>query len=483
MPSFAKPNPLSRRTFLRNTLLGAAGLAALPNILPSGRLFGASANRRLNIAQIGIGRMGQDDMMNVMKHPLARMVAVCDLDSIRLQRAREDVVKFYQDKGESNVNVRTYHDYRELLAQPDIDAVIVSTPDHWHALMAVEAALAGKHLYVQKPLTYNIAEAIALRTAVQARKVVLQTGSQQRSEKPFFAFRPACEAVRNGRVGKLKTIKIGIGLDKPKGQKPATDPVPKTLDYERWLGPAPEQPYMELRVHPQNSYGRPGWITTEDFGLGMITNWGAHHLDLALWAMGLELSGPTTIDAKADFMKDDVWTVHHGYHVEMGFANDVNVILDNSFENGLRFEGTDGWVFCSRGSARVTASDGNANQPEDNTKGPLRSSDKKILAPLEAGEKRFMPSPDHYFNWIDSISEGKQPIAPVEQSARSLEACAAAWIGMKLGRKLKWDPAAEAFVGDAEANALRDRAPRKPEYDLQRVMRNAGLAATPVKSA
>jgi hypothetical protein len=197
--------------------------------------------------------------------------------------------------------------------------------------------------------------------------------------------------------------------------------------------------------------------------------------------MGLEHSGPTTINASADFMKDDVWTVHHGYHVEMGFANDVTVIMDNSFENGLRFEGTDGWVFCSRGSARVTASDGNANQPEDNTKGPLRSSDKKILSPLEAGEKRFMPSQNHYLNWLEAIAAGRDPIAPVDEAARSLEACGAAWIGMKLGRKLTWDPVAEAFVGDAEANALRDRAARKPEYDLHRVMRNAGLAPTPAK--
>jgi predicted dehydrogenase len=251
--------------------------------------------------------------------------------------------------------------------------------------------------------------------------------------------------------------------------------VPSSFDYERWLGPAPEQPYMELRTHPQNGYGRPGWITTEDFGLGMITNWGAHHLDLALWSMGLENSGPTTINARADFMQDDVWTVHHGYHVEMGFANDVTVILDNSFENGLHFEGSDGWIFCSRGDVKVTASDGNASLPQDLTKGPLRASNKDLLAPLGAGEKRFMPSPDHYLNWLEAIAAGRDPIAPIDQAARSLEACAAGWIGMKLGRKLTWDPAAEAFIGDAEANALRDRAARKPEYDLHRVMRAAGL--------
>src|SRR6185369_9029042 len=157
---------------------------------------------------------------------------------------------------------------------------------------------------------------IALRTTVQAKDVILQTGSQQRSESPYGAFRAASEAVRNGRIGKLATIKIGIGLDKPSGKAPAPMAVPENLDYQRWLGPAPKQPYMEGRVHPQTGLGRPGWITTEDFGLGMITNWGAHHIDIAQWAMGMELSGPTTIEATAQFMKDDVWTVHRGYHVE-----------------------------------------------------------------------------------------------------------------------------------------------------------------------
>ena len=175
-----------------------------------------------------------------------------------------------------------------------------------------------------------------------------------------MSFRTASEAVRNGRIGTLKTIKIGIGLDQPSGKAPAPMPVPENLDYDHWLGVAPEQPYMEGRVHPQDSFsGRPGWITTEDFGLGMITNWGAHHIDIAHWAMGQELGGPSEVEAHADFMKNDVWTVHHTYHVEMKYPHDVQVILDNKFENGLLFEGSEGWVFCARGAERVTASDPN----------------------------------------------------------------------------------------------------------------------------
>ncbi len=459
----------TRRTFIKNTLLGGAGLGVLRT-----PIFGAlSPNRRINLAQIGCGRMGTGDMEGLLAHRQARVVAVCDLDARRRGIAQEKVVKFYQQQGEANVEVTAYHDFHEVLARPDIDAVVVSTPDHWHALVAVQAVLAGKHLYVQKPITYGINESIALRKAVRAKKVILQTGSQQRSEKPYFAFRQASELVRNGRLGKLRVVRIGVGIDQPSGRKPAPMPVPASLDYQRWLGPVAEQPYMEGRVHPQNSVGgRPGWITTEDFGLGMITNWGAHHLDIAQWAMGQELGGPTTINAQANFMSDDQWTVHHNYHIELMYPNGVQVILDDKFENGLLFEGDAGTIFCSRGAEKVTASDPNVAAAPS----PFRVSDEKLLAPLEAGETRWAPSSNHYLNWLESIAANLDPIAPVDQAVKSVQTCCAAWIGMKLGRPLIWDAAAEAFVGDDAANALRGRPARSPEYDLGLVMKNAGLA-------
>lgn len=469
----------SRRTFLKKSIVGSAGLAVLPNILTRS-LFAADApSKRIQIVQIGCGREGTVDMEGTIKHPLARMIGVCDLDTKRLVEGEKKISDFYKKQGESAVDIKSFHDYREVLARPDVDAVIISVPDHWHALLASEAAITGKHIYVQKPMTYSIAESIALRTAVRAKKVILQAGSQQRSEHPFMAFRPASEAVRNGMLGKLQRIEIGIGLDKPSGKPPLPMTVPANLDYQTWLGPAPEQPYMEGRVHPQEptrseGWGRPGWITTEDFGLGMITNWGAHHLDIAQWAMGMELSGPTTIDAKADFMKNDLWTVHTSYHVEMGYANGVQVILDNKFENGLKFIGSEGWVFCNRGSARVTSSD--PNVPETG-KSPLRASDPKILAPLPADAKRWAASANHYLNWLESIVANHDPIAPVDQAARSLQACATAWIGMKLGRKLTWNPAKEEFVHDHAANAMRDRKARSRDYDIHRVLRKAGIKA------
>lgn len=462
-----------RRQFLKTTLGGTAGLISLPHIF-SGSLFAAdSPNKRIQVGQIGCGRMGLADMGSILEEKLARVVAVCDLDSKRAAHAKQEVEDFYKKQGESAVQVKVYSDYREMLANAEIDAVVDSTPDHWHGLIGVASAIAGKHIYGQKPLAYNIAEGIAVRKAVQAKKVIFQTGSQQRSESPYPAFRSAIQAVLNGRVGKLKTIKIGIGIDKPSGKKPEAMPVPANFDYDTWLGSAPQQDYMERRCHPQNSFdGRPGWITTEDFGLGMITNWGAHHLDIAHLAMGQQLGGPLTVDAKAQFMMDDVWTVHTKYHVEMLYPNDVQVILDDQFENGLMLEGDEGWIFCTRGAAKVTKSDPNA--PAD-AKGPLRASDPKLLSPLGTEAIRLQKSENHYKNWLESIVANKQPMAPVDQASCSLNACAAAWVSMKLGRKLKWDAAKEAFVNDDEANAMRSRSPRKAEYDIQAMLKSGGI--------
>jgi predicted dehydrogenase len=467
---------LSRRRFLTAAARGAFGLAILPAIIPS-RLLGADApSKKIHVAQIGCGRMGRSDLGNVLNESLARVVAVCDLDSRRLAAGKQMAERYYAERGESGVNIRTYHDYRDVLAAPDIDAVVVTVPDHSHARLAIAAALAGKHVYVQKPVTYNIAEAIGLRRAVEATKIILQTGSQQRSEHPWHSFRAASEAVRNGRIGQLQTIRIGVGRDQPSGHAPAPEPVPANLDYEPWLGSAPEQPYMERRVHPQRSLqGRPGWITTEDFGLGMITNWGAHHMDIAQWAMGQELGGPLTVEAQAAFMHNDAWTVHTTYHVEMLYPHNVRVILDNHFENGLRFEGDAGWVFCCRSEEKVTESDPTAPAGSQ-TLLPLRASDPKILSPLGGDAIRWAPSRTQHGNWLESIAANRQPIAPIQQSARSLEACAAAWIAMKLQRKLTWDAQTEMFTGDDAANALRSRPARKAEYDFERLLQKAGIA-------
>ncbi len=459
----------SRRSFLRTSAAGSAAML-LPTYIPRTWLFGGGTppSRTITVAQIGCGRMGLEDMRGTMAHDLCRVVAVCDLDANRRTAAQAEVTQFYRAKGESVVQVQAYADFQQVLSRIDIDAVIVSVPDHWHALVATQAAMAGKDVYVQKPVTYDIAESIALRTVVRSRQRIVQVGSQQRSSNPWQTFRLASEAVRNGRIGALRTIRIGIGRDEPKGRPPEAQPVPTTFDYETWLGPAPEQAYMEDRVHPQRGYGRPGWITTEDFGLGMITNWGAHHLDIAQWAMGLELSGPTLVTGRADFMVRDMFTVHRGYHVEMQYANGVTVILDDSYPNGLRFEGGDGWIFCARGPVQVTRSDPAAPKAEK----ALDASDMRLFtAPYPVGATRWKESTDHYRNWLESVLARQDPIAPIDQAARSLQACATAWIAMKLRRPVLWDPTREEFVNDFTANALRLRPPRLPKYDVHRIAR------------
>jgi len=463
-----------RRQFLKKSLGGAAGLIALPNLF-SGSLFAAtSANKLLQVALIGCGRMGLTDLGECLAVPQARLVGVCDVDTRRSAEAQRHIEEFYKAKGESNVAVKIYEDFTEILADPEIDAVIISTPDHCHGYMAVKAALAGKHIYCQKPLTYDISESIALQKAVQAKKIILQVGSQQRSVNPFKAFRPASEFAVNGRVGNLKTIKIGIGLDHPSGKKPAAMPIPENFDFDRWLGPAPQQDYMELRCHPQDSFGgRPGWITTEDFGLGMITNWGAHHIDIAHWGMGQQLGGPSVIEAKATFMTDDVWTVHHKYHIEMLYPDGVQVILDDTFENGIHFEGDEGWVFCSRSSIKVTASDGDKAGASELP--ALRASKDSILSKLGADAILWPSSENHKQNWVEAVIANTQPVAPLDQGVRTMQACAAAWIGMKLGRKVNWDVATASFGNDGEANALCRREPRSPQYDCYEILKKSGV--------
>lgn len=460
-----------RRQFLATTLAGGAALLFLPRGLRGAARGRTGALATIQVAQIGCGRMGREDMKGVLASPLARVVAVCDVDAKRLAAGKALAEEHYRKRGESDVEVAAVADVRELLARADIDAIVVSTPDHSHAWIAVAAALAGKHLYVQKPLTYDVGEALALRRAVQSKGVVLQVGSQQRSSAPWSSFRVAAAAVRAGRIGRVQEVRIGLGTDTPSGKKPAPTAPPPHLDFDRWLGPAPEADYMEGRVHPQESLsGRPGWITTEAYGLGMITNWGAHHLDIAQWALRMELSGPRTVEARADFMQDDQWTVHRGYHVEIGYQGDTRVVLDEKSEVGLEFVGEEGTLFCTRGSGQVTASDPNAAS----SKAALRASDAKLLLPLPESAVQLPPSSDHYANWLEAIRDRKQPVAPVDQAARSLTVCYLSWLAMKLGRKLEWDPVAERFVSDDAANARLARPRRKSEYDVEALLRAAG---------
>ena len=440
-----------------STLTGTAAAIVLPNIVPSS-VFGASAPSKLiNIGQIGCGRIARDmDLPGFMRHAnVARIVALCDLDSKRLAEGKKLVQTNYAKRKEGAVTVdpKTYADYRELIADKNVDVVSISTPDHWHAEPILAAALAGKDVYVQKPFTMTVQEGRQVSDLLCARKTAFQIGSQQRSDRYF---RRACELVRAGRIGKLHTVRVGLPTD-PGGEVEPDMPVPPNLNFDMWLGSTPLVPYTEKRVHPQNDYSRPGWLRIESYCLGMITGWGSHHVDIAHWGMDTELTGPIEADGKAEFPKKGLWNVHGPYHIEMKYANGVTMIIDNTYQNGVKFEGSEGWVFTSRGGAKTTASDPTSTEGK-----ALAASSQAIMESVIKPSEQLYVSTDHHLNFLDSVKSRKPAATTPEQAHRSTTACNIAWITMKLGRKLRWDPVKEQFIGDAEANGLLSRTQRAP---------------------
>lgn len=438
-----KHTRISRRTALKAT----AGLIAVPMILPS-RLFGQTApSNTLRLGSIGTGRMGLGDMKACLNRGLedainARIVAVCDVDRNRAENAAREVKRIYTEKlpDEGEHKIDAYGDFRELLARDDIDGVTISTPDFWHALVAVAAANSGKDIYIQKPLTYSVREGQKLVEAVRRNKVILQTGSQQRSSANF---RQACELVRNGRIGTLQRIIVQLPEDHGTGNI-ATMPVPENLDYDMWIGPTPEMPYTEHRVHPQKGFGRPGWLQIDRYCRGMITGWGSHMNDIAQWGHGSDTdSGPVEIQATAEFPVRGLFDVHTKFESEGMYADGVKLIQKTGNPAGVRFEGDAGWIFCQRGGNKAD---------------PATILDEKI----GDDEIKLPVSTNHMRNFLECMRTRKDPICPVEVGHRSNSVCVITHIAMKLDRKLRWDPQQEHFIDDDEANAMLHFEHREP---------------------
>ncbi|MGQ7870480.1 Gfo/Idh/MocA family protein [Sunxiuqinia sp. sy24] len=457
---------MKRRHFLRNTVAGTAGAIILPTIVPSS-VFGKNApSNKINIAQIGCGRIARShDLAETMKYDIARVIAVCDVDKNRMADGKKLVEDFYSEKlGDKYMDVKMYEDYREMLLNKDIDAVMISTPDHWHSQPAIEAALAGKDIYLQKPTSLTVEEGRQLSDIVHRQGVILQVGTQQRSSPQF---RIAAELVRNGRIGKLHTVKVGLPGD-PSGPEAAEMPVPEGLNYDMWLGSTPEVPYIEIGVHPEKGYGRPGWLRLEQYGAGMITGWGQHHFDSAAWGMDTEYTGPISVEAVAEFPKSGLWNVHGDFMVKAEYENGISMYTSGGYTNGIRYEGTDGWIFVSRGSYVASASD-----PVDKEKSAkaLDASNPEILkSKIGENEIHLYQSNEQHGNWLDCIQSRKEPISPVEIGHRACTVCLVSHIAMKLGRKLNWDPTAERFKNDDEANSYLSRPQRFP-YGTNYVMK------------
>lgn len=446
--------PKSRRQFLKTGSAITLGALTAPSIIPSSALGAGdaiAASKRITLGVIGAGNQGTNDMREFLRDERVQIVAVCDLNKESAgywngamagrEPGRRIVEKYYADKSPSGTykGCATYTDFRELLARPDIDAVLVATPDHWHAIPAISAAIAGKEIYCQKPLSLTIREGRAMSNAVTKYKRIFQTGSQQRSDPNF---RRACELVRNGRIGKLQTVKVGLPSGRPDfgktGDRKKPEPIPDGFDYNFWLGPAPDAPYAPARCHVNFR-----WIY--DYSGGQVTDWGGHHPDCAQWGMGTERTGPVEIrNAKGVFPPDELWNTATEFYFEAIYKNGVKMIISDKLRGGVTFEGSEGSVWANRGKHDATP----------------KSLLDTVIGPNEI---HLYESKNHYRNFIDCVISRKEPAAPCEVAHRSITICHLGNIAMRLGREvLKWDPDKEQILGDPEAARMLSREYRSP---------------------
>jgi predicted dehydrogenase len=417
---------LSRRSFLQTAAAAPALLAAHP------ALADTRPNGRITLGFIGVGTMGRGHLGTFLGRADVQVVAVCDVTAERRENAWRQVEGHYtsQKAKGTYTGCPAYNDFRDLLARKDLDAVVIATPDHWHALACVAAARAGKHIYCEKPLTHDVAEGRTIVEEVRKAKVVFQTGSQQRSEFGGM-FRKACEFVRNGRIGRLKTVRIGV-VGPPVPCDLPEQPVPRGTDWEMWLGPAPARGFNEV-LCPRGVHGHfPAWRNYREYGGGGLADMGAHHFDIAQWALGTSLSGPVKIEPPAG---------NETAGLKFTYASGVEMF--HGARTDCIFEGTDGIIEVSRGHL--------ASKP-----------DAIVKTPLGPDEVRLYLATDHRQNWLECIRSGAETICPAEVGHRSASVCHLANIGYRLRRTLTWDPVREQFVDDAQANKLlryRYRAP------------------------
>lgn len=420
----------SRRGFLK----GAAGLAfGAPWVVPAsafGRSGSMSPSDRIHAAAIGARNRGNDLIRGVIRNPDVRLLLVCDVDrNIREQRAGECNKSYAEQERGQNIT-QPVPDYREVMERTDIDVVLIATPDHWHAILAIAALRSGKDVYCEKPMTLTIAEGRAMADAVARYGRVFQCGSQRRSEERP---RRACEAVLNGRIGKLLRVEVGIGLRPTKPEPDVAEPVPPELDYELWLGPAPWAPYSTKRCHYNFRFVR-------DYSGGEMTNFGAHFFDVAQWGIGADDSGPVEIVGKGEFF-DGLWNTFGKVDVTYRYANGV-ILHGSHVPGGCKFIGSDGWVDAER----------LVGEPKE-----------AILAPLGPNDVHlFAPKGGHMGNFLEAVRTRGRTAATVEIGHRSATVCHLGNIAMTLERPLKWDPKAEQFIGDDEANRMRSRPYREP---------------------
>lgn len=424
-------SPASRRQFLHTATAAGVGFG-LASIIPAtclGRDGAVAASNRIVMASIGTGGKGQHNTGVFLGDKDVQVVAVCDVDARHLAAAQKKVNDTY-----GNTDCKTYKDFREIVARQDIDAVCVSTPDHWHALTSAAAAASGKHVYCEKPLANSIGEGRAICNAVAKGQVVLQTGSHERSGPNA---RYACELVRNGRIGKLQTLRINLPCDDGHHKTarafagfPPAQMIPEGLDWDTWLGHTPKVDYSDKRCHFW-------WRFILAYGGGEMTDRGAHVIDLGQLGAGFDETGPVEIEAKGVQTKDCLYDAFWDYEFTNTYANGVKLIGSSAGPRGVKFEGSDGWIFIHVHGQKLEAS-----KPE------------LLQEKIAENEIQLGRTTGHHRNFLDAI-QGKAPVmAPAEAGHRTASVCHLNNIAMRLGRPLKWDPKAERFLDDEEANGL-----------------------------
>ena len=421
---------ISRRQFLKHHTAVAAAAVAAPYIIPSsvlgaGRVVAPS--ERITMGGIGIGGMGTYDLKNFLEENDVRCLAVCDADAGRLNKAKDLVNNKYDNK-----DCAAYSDFYELLARDDIDALMIATPDHWHALIAIAGAKAGKDMYCEKPISLTIAEGRAVADTMKRYGTVYQSGTQRRSIRSF-AF--AVQMAQTGKIGKLHTIHTNLS-EGPRCGPEKPQPVPAGFDYNRWLGPAPYEPYTPKRCH-----GSFRWIY--DYSGGQLTDIGAHFNDLAQWGNDSELTGPIEYEGWAKFPKDGLFNTPVNYEVTATYADGVKMIMHDKSPRAVRFVGDEGWVSVD--------DDGNVN-----------AEPKSILKLRRFKQHGYSYMKGHHRNFLECVKTRARTIAPPEVAHRSTTICHIGNICLRLGCKVRWNPQTEQFIDAPEANRMIARAMRPP---------------------
>lgn len=414
---------VSRRAFLKQSMAAVAAPVIITGCA-TGSAKRPAPSERVTMGAIGMGWMGPSNIGEFLKRKDVQVVAVCDIDQNHLAEAKGMV-----DTAYSNTGCATYTKFEELLARGDLDAVMIALPDHWHAIPAIAAVEAGLDVYGEKPLSHTLMEGRAMCDAVKRNRRIWQTGSWQRSVQNF---RHAAELVRNGRIGKVKYVEVGLGQGhedyaETKDKTAFTEP-PKELDYDRWLGPAPQAPYCPARVHKN-------WRWIMNYGGGRIMDWVGHHLDIAHWGLGLDYAGPVLVEGAGVIPAQGLWDSPTDYDCTCTYEDGLVIKISSKFEMGTKWVGDDGWLFVTRGETT-------AEKPEI------------LKEKLGENETRLYFSDSHFDNFIDCVKSRKETITPCEVAHRSASVGHLCDIAIYTGRKIRWNPKKETILDDDEATEM-----------------------------